>query len=1057
MWAASLSAAPQLIQGLGLKEPLSTDLDFSESDYILVRAPQTHADYSLGLIDKKTNTVVRKVNFPYQNALDEILLVHINDCNKCAVTLSPVAKIDSTSPYTLSTESIPISDTEIISTLQKITAAGEYRQNANESDPIKSIELIQQSANELKQASQLDDSYWRHYSLLLLAYSQQGLNQKELFHQTLKVIEDETVGDTSIFRAVVLLELSFFETDIIEQHKMYDEAIHIGKTINNQRIYSSALNFKALSLATEARFEQATTLYKEAYSILSTGNNWREALIVLHNLSFSSLIAGQLPESLAYATEQKLLAETFEDQERTVLALYNLAMTYGEIGERFIAEEFLDSAIEKHSKLPNNSFLSGITGGFLLAEKTQRLLEYGAFESALDYANKTRQVFDKLGHPGRSADITHIEGQIAFAMQDYELAETKFIQVINYDQENNRVLLEGIHLLRLTELKVAQKQFIAASEYQSKALKLLSETEDYRALGKAFSQASELLYHLGAYEDAQVLLDRTSAFIEKHALEQEKALLAYRKALVANSVGNSLLATQSLKKAQALIEETLPKIKQRDLRRTYLALQKSIFELTVEVMLSTQPSNLLAPLALAETYRARTLAESINTIQSDDKNTNDALIKQRNSLLDKIQINAAVWHKNEQQVEDYAAVLRETRELSASLEKLEVQIANRNGEPQTLSKPISVEQIPTAQENELIAYYFVGTDISWLWIISNQAIAIYDLPAEQELSNMVNAVLSQINTAPAARQNSTAWEQSSAIEALSKVLLSPLQEHLDNLSIDLITIIPDGPLHGLSFATLTMTQSRSPLIKDYAISYTPSLMINKSLDERLRHIASSNAADILVLANPVNHASAKINFAELPFSYEEAMTIKSIAGEKATILLSEKANKDRLQNELSKPYSILHFATHGLLNKHEPSLSGLALSTSDSSDNHLWLSPEISNTTISADLVVLSSCDSSIGKGISGEGLFSLSRAFIEGGANQVIGTLWSVQDNSTSRLFENFYTYLFDQHLGVAQALQQAQLSIYSDTDNDWSDPYYWAGFQLLGGGANQTYAISQ
>ncbi len=1049
-------AESHVVEGFGLKEPLPVDLDFSASEYLLVRASQSHADYSLELTDKKTKVVIREVNYPFENSLDEILLVHITDCSECAVTLSPVEKIDTSSPYKISIEPIPVSESKVVNILQKLTSAGEYRQRANEASETQSSNLIELSSNELKQAAQLDDSHWRHFSLLLLAYSQQSLGERQQYHQTLKIIEQETAGDHSIVRAAAILALSFFETDKIEQYKIYDEAINIGKEIDNQRIYAYGLNSKAISLVAEARFEEGITLYKEAYSIFENSHRWRDALIVLHNLSFTYQVAGQLPESLAYATKQKLLAETYEDQERTILALYNFALTYGEIGERFIAEEFLDGAINLHAQLPKNSYLAGITGGFLLAEKTQRLLEYGAFDSALDYARKTKQEFDKLGYPGRSEDINFIEGEIAFAMHDYELAEHKFQQVIKYDKENNRVLLEGVHLLRLAELKIAQNEFVAASKYQAKALKILSGTEDYRAIGKAFSQAAELLFHLGASKDAQILLDRTSAFIEKHALEQEKALLAYRKALVANDVGDYDIANQSLVNARALIEESLPKIRQRDLRRTYLALQKSIFELAVKVMLAKEPENHLAPLALAETYKARTLAESINSIQSDDKNTDDVLTMERNSVLDKIQKNATLWHENQQKMQDYDSLLSETRELSQSLEKLEIQIANQHGEPQALSKPVTVEQLPNAQQNEIIAYYFVGKNASWLWVISNQDISIYTLPAEQKITNMANAVLSQINTPPSSRQNSTAWDQSTALNDLSDILLSPLLKHLQDPDIEVITIVPDGPLHGLPFAPLRLAGNTTPIIKDYAISYTPSLMVNKSLRDRLRQDQFNDKVNLLVLADPINKTDSKVNFAPLPYSEEEALTVKSIAGDNATLLLSENASKDHLLDKLSEPYSILHFATHGLLNQHEPSLSGLALSTTKPEQDHLWLTPEISNTAISADLIILSACDSSIGKSVAGEGLFSLSRAFLEGGANQVVGALWSVQDQSTSNLFKHFYTNLLAHNTGVAKALQEAQLSIYLDNNNDWGDPYYWAGFQLLGGGANQIYAIN-
>ena len=1056
MWATNLCAAPKVVEGFSLKQPLSISLDFSNSDYLLVRAAQTHTDYSLELISDNPTVVTRKVDFPYGQVLDEIFLVRERDCKHCEIRFDAVEPVDTNSPYKVSIISVDQSNNSLIDVLEKLTLAGEYRHKANQVQGTERESWLTKSNLELKEIIEAKDSTWHLHALTLLANNYSVLGDPEKNKEILSVILNETENEVSVYRANALLKYAAYETDQKELLKIYDNVIGIGHDLDDQRIIASGRHEKAVNLVKNAVYTEAFNLLNQARLEFLNSSLPRDLMLALHNLAWASQRAGKLPESLSYATRQLLLAELHENKESQVLALYNFAMTYRQIGEPFLANGFLDKAITLHNQLSINSSLAGLYGAYLLHEKTQTLLMNGAFDSALDYAEKTRLQLDKFGQTARSADVELTEGQIALALGNYDLAEDKYKNVIRFDRENNRVIQEGSHLLHLAKLKIAQKEYIEASKYQSKALEILSATKHYLDLGRAFSQTAELLYHLGASQDAQSLLDRTSDFIDKYSLEPGKANLAIRKALIAHDLGNNEQAISSLTYAKDLIEQTLPKIHQRNLRQTYFALQKSIFELSIKVLLSTKTNDPLTPLALAETYKARTLAESINTIQDDYQESKGDLAIQRQSILDKIQKNALLWHADNSS-EDHKSLLANTRELSQQLEKLEVQIANSNAAPRKVTEPITVSQLPSTIEGEIIVYYFIGKNISWLWVITDQLQEIYELPSEQEITDLVNTALRQINTPPSSRQNSTAWDQESAIRALSDILLSPLEKHLENSAINLITIIPDGPLHGLPFAPLKLPSSVSPLIKDYALSYAPSLMINRSLSERLRQTETSHSTNVLVLANPINSNYSNMNLANLPYSQEEAMTIKSIAKENVTLLLSEKATKDNLQNELSKTYSILHFATHGLLNKHEPSLSGLALSTSNTLDNDLWLSPEISNSDISADLVILSACDSSLGKSISGEGLFSLSRAFIEGGANQVIGTLWRVQDNSTSALFNNFYSYLFDQNLGVAEALQKAQLALYLNNDNDWSDPYYWAGFQLLGGGANQAYAINQ
>jgi len=89
--------------------------------------------------------------------------------------------------------------------------------------------------------------------------------------------------------------------------------------------------------------------------------------------------------------------------------------------------------------------------------------------------------------------------------------------------------------------------------------------------------------------------------------------------------------------------------------------------------------------------------------------------------------------------------------------------------------------------------------------------------------------------------------------------------------------------------------------------------------------------------------------------------------------------------------------------------------------------------------------------------MFSLSRAFIEGGASHVIGSLWKVEDASTADLMSHFYSSLLDDSLVVSVALQRAQIATYSNKNNDWRDPYYWAGFQLQGGWNTLSYGRKQ
>ena len=186
----------------------------------------------------------------------------------------------------------------------------------------------------------------------------------------------------------------------------------------------------------------------------------------------------------------------------------------------------------------------------------------------------------------------------------------------------------------------------------------------------------------------------------------------------------------------------------------------------------------------------------------------------------------------------------------------------------------------------------------------------------------------------------------------------------------------------------------------------------------------------------------------LPFSRAEAL---AVASQVPRTSLLEATDFDATLTLATSPrlndYRILHFATHGLIKTTRPELSGLALSLVDragrSRDGFLRLNT-IYNLRLSADLVVLSACQTALGKEVAGEGLVGLTRGFMHAGARRVIASLWQVSDPATAELMRQFYVGLLQRRLPAAAALRRAQLEM--SRDPRWSAPYYWAGFVLQG-----------
>ncbi len=162
--------------------------------------------------------------------------------------------------------------------------------------------------------------------------------------------------------------------------------------------------------------------------------------------------------------------------------------------------------------------------------------------------------------------------------------------------------------------------------------------------------------------------------------------------------------------------------------------------------------------------------------------------------------------------------------------------------------------------------------------------------------------------------------------------------------------------------------------------------------------------------------------------------------------------------ELSN-YSIVHFATHGILNREQPDLSAIVLSLFDEQGNpqngflRLY---EIFNLNLAADLVVLSTSESGLGKEIEGEGLIGLTRGFMYAGATRVLVSLWSIDDDATAEFMTKFYGFMLQDNLTPSAALNATQKHM--QNHSKWSHPYYWAAFTLQGDwvGMNPSNAAS-
>lgn len=268
-------------------------------------------------------------------------------------------------------------------------------------------------------------------------------------------------------------------------------------------------------------------------------------------------------------------------------------------------------------------------------------------------------------------------------------------------------------------------------------------------------------------------------------------------------------------------------------------------------------------------------------------------------------------------------------------------------------------------------------------------------------------------------------ENSPALKFLYKSLIEPIK---DKLKTSKLIVVPHGVLHDLPFAALT-PDGQSYLNDRYTIVYLPSTSILPYVRFRMKF--RSNKA--LILANDQEQGVPHLNYA-----YDEALAVASLFGTQP--LLGAEATASALRANASDA-NIVHLIAHYDLDMNHPGSTRILLGQDEENDEPLDLNYVASLDLRNTSLVVLSGCQTQLGKRSRGDDVIGLSRAFLYAGSPSVIASLWSVDDDATEKLMIAFYTHL-KEGLDKAESLRIAQ----ADIRRQFPNPYYWAGFVLTG-----------
>jgi len=507
-----------------------------------------------------------------------------------------------------------------------------------------------------------------------------------------------------------------------------------------------------------------------------------------------------------------------------------------------------------------------------------------------------------------------------------------------------------------------------------------------------------------------------------------------------------------------------------------------------------------------ERARARGLVEMLATSGVDiHEGVDDALIDRERSLRWDLNRKAAIQTTllaGRRDDTRLAAVEKEIADLSGRWRETTTKIRQQSPAYWSLiqPEPVTLAGAQSLLDADTVLLAFApGETRTWLFAVTSSGFETFPLPANEtidaaarDVHRLLTARQPRGNESAAARQSRILRADAELAErsrTLSDFLLAPVAERLaGEWRGRRIAIVAGGALEYVPFAALPSPRGASAsrdkrLVASHEIVMLPSASSLAILRRSERPVASKTIA---VVADPVfgaddprvTRASApastagtgstaagsrvwatralepfladttRASLARLPFSRAEALAVSSQVPRSSVLQATDfDASLALATSGRLSEYRIVHFATHGLINTMRPELSGLALSLVDrngrSQDGFLRLNT-IYNLRLAADLVVLSACQTALGKEVAGEGLVGLTRGFMYAGARRVIASLWQVSDVATAELMKKFYAALLQQHLAPAAALRRAQLEMAADPR--WSSPYFWAGFVLQG-----------
>ncbi len=738
---------------------------------------------------------------------------------------------------------------------------------------------------------------------------------------------------------------------------------------------------------------QALDVEKRAATSWLPQQNWADAVDAYRAAAQAARYSGQLQKSITLGEKALDIAQRTKvsvsgqvnlsylahppEPELTIISI--LIPAYESIRNFDRARALIENGLTKVKDLPPNTEPRMRTEASLYHALGRDLIRRREYDKAVDSYSQAVYLWQSLMAGYYSRSIVEKDSQASFVG-----------------------LLAGLgNAYRLAgRLHDALEQYQRAFDYVKKGASTYAfEYVLYQGLG-------EVRFREKNFSQALQSFQKALALAEKRRIPDAIRSASARIGDVLSQTGKPAEAVAYYQRAIQQVESTRSLLESEEYRQSYFEGALGPYISLIQALLSAGKRD--EAFNYSERARSRTFLDVLGT-RVQLSRAKGGLLEEEKSLQERIAgLNArlVVGADEEDGETDRAGLRKQLAEAEKAYSTFLTKVRKQNKEQASLMavEPLTLKEVQELLDpgTTLIEYFVTQSDIL-VWVVEKDKLQIVTVDlAKGKLSGLVKSL----------RENIFALGEKSKFDEVSislyKQLIQPILPHITGKEL---IIVPHDVLHYLPFHALVGSDGKY-LIEKYPIYYLSSASLLQFTKEKRR----ASGGKVLAFGNPdLGDPQKDLEFAEL-----EAQEVKAVYPG-STVFLRKEATEEKAKG-LSPSNDILHFATHAELNEDDPLSSAVLLAKSDKEDGRLEVR-EIFGMDLKANLVVLSGCETGLGKLSTGDELVGLTRAFIYAGTPSVVASLWNVEDSSTAQLMASFYKNL--KTMSKVEALRQAQLQL--------------------------------